>query len=208
LPPLADQAVELPGIPVAFRWATTPEAWNVAEDGRLTFSAGARTDLFVDPDESRGRAPILNAPRFLGRVDGDFVLSGRVSVDFRATYDAGVLLVWIDERTWAKLCFERSPGGEPMIVSVVTRSTSDDCNSFVVGRSTAWLRIARLGSAYAFHASDNGLTWQFIRYFSLGPLTDAALGFEVQSPTGVGCTATFDEIRFEGRRLADLRDGS
>jgi hypothetical protein len=30
----------------------------------------------------------------------------------------------------------------------------------------------------------------------------------VQSPTGAGCTATFDRIAFEAARLADLRSGA
>ncbi|WP_208867453.1 DUF1349 domain-containing protein [Streptomyces himastatinicus] len=34
---------------------------------------------------------------------GDFQLSARVSVGFSSTFDAGVLLLWIDERHWAKL---------------------------------------------------------------------------------------------------------
>ena len=58
--------------------------------------------------------------------------------------------------SWAKLCFEYSPQREPMVVSVVTRGLSDDCNSFVVDGATVWLRIARVGSAFAFHASTDG----------------------------------------------------
>ena len=51
--------------------------------------------------------------------------------------------------------------------------------------------------------------WQLVRVFSLGrAVADHRLGFEVQSPTGDGCTVTFDDIRFTGQRLADLRDGS
>jgi hypothetical protein len=34
------------------------------------------------------------------------------------------------------------------------------------------------------------------------------VGFEGQSPTGDGCSATLDEIRFLPERLTDLRDGS
>ncbi|MFL5908965.1 MAG: DUF1349 domain-containing protein, partial [Gaiellaceae bacterium] len=37
---------------------------------------------------------------------------------------------------------------------------------------------------------------------------DPAVGLEAQSPTGDGCEVRFDEIRFEPRRLSDLRDGS
>jgi hypothetical protein len=33
------------------------------------------------------------------------------------------------------------------------------------------------------------------------------VGFEAQSPTGEGCSVSFDEIRFEARTLGDLRNG-
>ena len=54
-----------------------------------------------------------------------------------------------------------------MVVSVVTRGVSDDCNSFVVDGASVWLRVARVGSAFAFHASTDGSNWSFIRHFAL-----------------------------------------
>lgn len=48
-----------------------------------------------------------------------------------------------------------------------------------------------------------------IRFFSLDHGTGRdQVGFEAQSPTGDGCRVTFDEIRFEPARLAQLRNGS
>lgn len=60
---------------------------------------------------------------------------------------------------------------------------------------------------HAFHASTDGRTWQLIRVFGLGD-TAPEVGFEAQSPTGDGCTVTFEEIRHHPGLLADLRDGS
>lgn len=172
----------------------------------LTLTAPARTDLFIDP---AGAEPALNAPRSLAAMPAeDFQLSARVTVEFGQTYDAGVLLIWADERNWAKLCFERSPQGRPMAVSVVTRGVSDDANAFAVDRDTLWLRVSRLGPAFAFHASTDGERWEFVRYFALEHADGLQLGFEAQSPLGEGCTATFDPIHFLPARLADLRDGS
>ncbi|MER7448600.1 DUF1349 domain-containing protein, partial [Microbacterium sp. NPDC097977] len=125
----------------------------------------------------------------------------------RATFDAGVLLAWVDDTNWAKLCFERSPAGEVMIVSVVTKGTSDDANGFLVNAPTARLRISRVGNVLAFHAHDRG-EWRFVRAFTLpGAATELSVGFEVQSPTGDGCTASFADIAFERRTLSDLRNG-
>lgn len=109
---------------------------------------------------------------------------------------------------WAKLCFELSPQGRPTVVSVVTRDFSDDCNSFTVEAPSTWLRISRLGQAFAFHASTDGNYWQLARYFSLGPSTVVSLGFEAQSPLGGTCTAHFTNVRFAAGTLDKIRDGS
>lgn len=177
----------------------------------LVATAPARTDLYVDPaGTSSNETSILDAPTLLGTPPaGDFQFSARITVDFAAQYDAGVLLVWIDERHWAKFCFEFSPASEPMIVSVVTRTVSDDANSVVVHGRPVWLRIARLDHVYAFHASTDAQTWSLVRVFSFGEsVEDHEIGFEAQSPIGDGCTVRFDHIGFAGERLADLRDGS
>jgi len=196
-----------PDLPGALREAD-PAVWRGDPEQAVIGTAGPRTDLFIDP---AGSPPSLNAPRVLATVtDGDFQFSARVSVDFAATFDAGVLLVWVDDATWAKFCFEYSPQSEPTVVSVITRGESDDANFITVDSHTMWLRISRTMPSYALHASTDGSRWQFVRHLRLGEAADATvrIGLSVQSPTGEGCTATFDEIRFSPTRLADLRDGS
>jgi hypothetical protein len=189
------------------------EVWRRDEQhSAVVAAAPAHTDLYINPagDDSGDAESLLNAATLLGVPPaGDFQLSARVTVDFRAQYDAGVLLLWIDERHWGKFCFEFSPAGEPMVVSVVTREFSDDANAFVVGDRTVWLRVSRIGRVYAFHASVDGRAWTLVRVFSLGDVvTGHRIGFEAQSPTGDGCTVTFDDVRFTRQRLEDLRDGS
>jgi regulation of enolase protein 1 (concanavalin A-like superfamily) len=122
------------------------------------------------------------------------------------------------------------------VVSVITRGESDDANFATLASETAnnfatlasetanngatlasetakrtvWLRISRTEPSYALHASTDGSRWQFVRHFRLGELPGATIqiGLSVQSPTGEGCTARFEEIRFGPTRLAELRDGS
>jgi uncharacterized protein len=196
--------VNVLGLPFELRWLTEPVSFE-HEGERLRVEAGPRTDWFVDPGGES--APVATGPALVGRAAGDYVLSARVTVGFAATFDAGALMLHADEHDWAKLCFELSPDGRPMVVSVVTRELSDDCNSFAVDGNSVRLRIARIGSSYAFHASTSSARWELIRHFSLGDSIDPEVGFEAQSPTGDGCTATFDELRFEPRRLSDLRSG-
>lgn len=193
--------------------ASHPGVWRRDESrAAVVAAAPAHTDLYVNPAGPDGgdAESMLNAATLLGSPpDGDFRFSARVTVDFRAQYDAGVLLLWADERHWAKFCFEFSPAAQPMVVSVVTRGVSDDANAFTVPDRTVWLRISRLDHVHAFHASTDGTTWQLVRVFTLGEApADHRIGFEAQSPTGDGCTVTFDRISFVRDRLRDLRDGS
>jgi uncharacterized protein len=200
---------ELP-FPVA---PSQPGVWRHDEQaGAVVAQAPAHTDLYVNPGgaNSGDAESMLNAATLLGAPPaGDFQLSARVSVDFGAQYDAGVLLLWIDARHWAKFCFELSPAAEPMVVSVVTRDRSDDANAFVVPDQSVWLRVSRIDHVYAFHASTDGPTWRLVRVFMLDEALDGhTVGFEAQSPTGDGCVVTFDHIRFTSKPLVDLRDGS
>lgn len=185
--------------------------WLVGSD-RVSTTAKPHSDLFVDPSEGGQVAAEtqLNAVTLLGLAPGgDFTFQSRVHVGFRSTFDAAVLLLWLDEHHWAKFCFEYSPAGQPMVVSVVCRGVSDDANAITVVDEFVWLRISRVDSVFAFHASTDGVRWQFVRAFALpSERGELLVGFEAQSPTGEGCDVEFSDIRFETVTLADLRDGS
>ena len=202
---MAAEHVTIAALPMPLRWLAEPRSWSIPDGESLSLTAGPGTDRFADPQLAA--EPTLNAPALVGGPSGDFRLSARVTVDFEATYDAGLLILHASDRVWAKLCFEYSPQRQPMVVSVVTRGVSDDCNSFVVEDASVWLRIARIGPAFAFHASADGFSWEFIRHFALDVADEPLVGFAAQSPTGQGCTATFEQIAFAAGGLGDLRSG-
>jgi regulation of enolase protein 1 (concanavalin A-like superfamily) len=202
--------LKLPSLPFPLEPAGSPPLGCRVQHGVPTLTAEANTDLFVDPAGAE-LGSIPDAGRFVGLPPaGDFTLAAQVSVEFASMYDAGVLLLHARERHWAKLCFEYSPQLRPTAVTVVTRGTSDDCNSFEVDGSRLWLRITRSGAAWAFHASADGSWWRLLRYFALGgdPAELVRVGFMAQSPAGEGCAATFDHIDFQPGAPQNLRDGS
>jgi regulation of enolase protein 1 (concanavalin A-like superfamily) len=182
-------------------WQHKPVSWTLSP---LSITAGPKTDRFISP---QGDVSILNAPSLLFDAVNDFLLSSLITVEFKSAFDAGVLLLYQNERSWAKLCFEISPQDDPMVVSVVTKGSSDDCNSVLINGNSTYLRIAKLGQAFAFHYSTDGKIWQFIRTFSLEPNLDLKAGFLSQSPTGQGCKATFTEIAFAEKTLKAIRSG-
>lgn len=207
--------VRLPNVPFDLKWDVAPEHWEpvvapgLGEAG-LLIEAGPHSDLFVSPDDLE---PTLNAPRLIGVPDRHFQLSALVEVEFASTFDAGVLVLWANERSWAKLCLEYSPAGQAMVVSVVTRDRSDDANSMDVEGSRTWLRISTAGAgspgSFAFHAATDGVHWNMIRHFHLGtgPGDVVRIGFLAQSPTGEGCRVTFSQLRYQPEALDDLRGG-
>jgi hypothetical protein len=67
--------------------------------------------------------------------------------------------------------------------------------------------VSLIGPVVAFHHSEDGNSWHLTRLFTLGA-APACIGFLAQSPTGTGCTARFDAIRWTSTSLADPRDGS
>lgn len=176
--------------------------------GEVELFASARSDLFLDP---RGGAEAPDVERFVSNVTGDFQLSAHVRVEFADSFDAAVLLGYVDEFTWFKLCAELDPVGTPRVVSVVTRDgASDDCNGWAIPTSGQFLRIARLGRAFALHASGDGRSWELVRFFALDIPTDqpVKIGLLAQSPGGEGTSAVFTDVHFTTETLLDVRDGS
>jgi uncharacterized protein len=193
-------------LPLGLEWEIEPAWWQF--DGRtVAVAAAARTDAFADP---AGAKPVLNVACALASAPSDrWQFVAKVTVDFHATYDAGALLIWSDNRHFAKLCFEYSPQGEAMVVSVVTRGVSDDANAWTVDGDTVWLRISKVADeAYAFHSGGDGRRWELVRSFALAGGRPMRYGISAQSPTGDGCAVRFETITLFEAPLADLRDGS
>lgn len=187
-------------------WSHTEGQAHVS-DGVLTMVSAAEVDWInhaTDGDPSRQDATSLGFT-----PAGDFQFSARVQVPGpRTTFDAGVLTLWVDAHSWAKLCFEYSPQGTAMVVSVVTNGYSDDVNSWEVDGDAVHLRISRIGPAYAFHSSSDGSRWDFVRLFRLGSPAPVTVGLMAQAPTGPTCTVRFSDITLTHTTLAGLRDGS
>lgn len=194
----------VPGLPSDLTWQVQPVSWEIDAAGVLHITAGRETDMFHDPAGGPRRA---NAPRALFAPDPLFTLSAHVEVDFVSTYDAGALLIWADDDHWGKLCFEYSPQKQPMVVSVVTNTHSDDCNSVTLARNEVFLRITRLGQAFAFHYSEDGRAWNLVRHFTLHQMANVHIGFVAQAPTGASCAARFSEIAYAPEPVRNIRSG-
>lgn len=198
--------LSLSPIPGDLQWKNDPVDWKVGPDNSLSITAGAKTDWFVEPSGSNWVSSNAPAALFMPPVE-NFLVSARVTVNFASIFDAGVLLLYEREDLWTKLCFEYSPQHKPMIVSVVTRGLSDDCNSTVIDGNAVYLRVARIDTVFALHYSLDGKYWNMVRYFTLGQVEYLRVGFLAQSPTGEGCNVVFSEITYRPEILKDVRNG-
>ncbi|UVK41184.1 DUF1349 domain-containing protein [Mesorhizobium sp. AR10] len=185
-----------------------PEAGRIDFDGNdAVIEAGPNTDWFFDP---RGNAKLRNVPSMAMSIEAPvFSLQAKVTADFGSRFDGGTIFVQASEDTWAKIAFEYSPQRVPTLVSVVTKGVSDDCDGPPFEKEAVYLRLSAQDGAFAFHFSEAGSHWHFLRWFSLprgsGPLT---IGLSAQSPLGNGCRVRFSDIRLSYDPIPDLRDGS
>lgn len=202
-------AIKLPGVPFSLVSEGRPSGHEPRPFSTgVELRAAPRADLFLDPG---GFDVAPDAERFVASVSGDFQLSARVGVDFRSTFDSGVLIGYVDGSMWFKICAELDPDGVPRVVSVVTRDgASDDSNGAPLSEAGSYLRIARLGRAFALHASQTGESWGLVRYFALDVPEGRPIkiGLLAQSPTGEGTAARFEDVYYSTDRLHDVRDGS
>lgn len=199
------ETVKLSTLPNVLTWKNKPELPEAYGVNTLSIAAGPQTDWFYDP---AGRKHCNNAPVALfSPPNENCLLSAKVTVGFNSTFDAGVLFIYADDEHWAKLCLEYAPTDKPMVVSVVTRGKSDDCNSVYIDDNSIYLRLYRQGDRLAFHYSEDGEYWHMVRHFTIGDLQNVHIGFSVQAPTGEGCQVEFSEISYRAGELTDIRNG-
>ena len=156
----------------------------------------------------------MNAPMVLADAQGDFTLVAKVSAQLSGVYDSGALVVYSDEKNWAKVCYENSPQHEATIISVVTREWSDDVNHETLTSPFIYLAVARHGNEFSFHYSRDGHDWRLVRHFDMPIGSRTRVGFTAQSPhfasfAQAGEKADFDalfsEIRFIPAAPKDMR---
>ena len=197
--------VKLSALPNVLTCNNEPKLLETNGVNTLSMAAGPQTDWFYDP---AGRKHSSNAPVALfSPPDESCLLSAKVMVGFNSTFDAGVLFIYADDERCAKLCLEYAPTDKPMVVSVVTRGKSDDCNSVYIDDNSIYLRLYRQGDRLAFHYSEDGEYWHMVRHFTIEGLQNVRLGFSVQAPTGEGCQVEFSEINYRAGELSDIRNG-
>lgn len=202
---LSSPSVKISGIPDSLHLQSGQGRAEVSAD-TLVVSAGPKTDFYVPSD---GGAAALTAPLVLFPASGDFVFSGRVTLDLKTDFDGAALIVYADATHWAKLLVEQSRADLRGATSSVVDGTGDDAyhGQLAPGQASLFLKVTRVGNTYVFYTSPDGKAWQVARSFLLPGGLATSLGFEAQSPLGQGFDARFDQLRFEQRTPKDYWQG-
>ena len=166
-------------------WMNKPEAFEV-KDSSLLVTVVEGTDFFNNPEDS---SVVGSAPYLYQSVQEDFMAWAWVRPDFSGQWNAVALMVHIDSVNWIKFAFENSDATGPSIVSVVTRTTSDDANGVVLGdNESIWLSLVRKGNLYAMHWSVDGENYTMARLTAMPESVQVKIGLEMQSPVGEEAT--------------------
>ena len=194
-----------------FHWINEGEI--VIEENRITLTAPALTDFFCggETTSEEGILPesLCNAPYYYTEVEGDFVLTAKVSHDFKDTYDSASIMVMHDMTNWAKCCFELTDFGTHAAVSVVTiNGESDDANGCnIEGQNYLWLKVCRVGRAFSFHYSNDGRKYNMTRYFLMPETRKIKVGLLAQAPTGNGGKRFYENLSIEKTTVKNIRSG-
>ncbi len=181
------------------------------ENGKIEIFAPKETDFFCNNgaigEEGITPESLCNAPFYYTEVAGDFVMSVKVSHDFKDTYDSASIMVMKDMAYWAKACFELTDFDTHAVVSVVTKEDSDDANGCNIDDNKVWLQICRVGNSFAFHYSTDGENFYMMRFFNLPVDEVVKVGLLAQAPLGSGGKRIYENLTIERKTVKNIRMG-
>lgn len=173
------------------------------KDGVLKILAPAQSDLFCGLDGNIAH----NAPLYGWTVEGDCVMEAKVSFQRTGDYDGAGLILYGDERHWAKCCLEATDFGKIAVVSVIAGGVSDDANGPNITADAVWLRIARKGSDCSIHYSLDGKYYEMYRICKVALPEKITAALIAQAPVGPAGYRCFEQIELKNISVENLRKG-
>jgi hypothetical protein len=191
VPSAADEQIKIKAVPHFFSWINPQKDYRILSDDSVSITASQKTDLFNDAGSGSVAG---NAPMLAFTPDDAFVLTAKVTADFKTEFDGGFLVVYVDQTHWAKLLLEKSHYGPISVGSSVTNTYSDDSVNAVIPGKEVYLRVTKSKEVFTFYYSLDGVKWQYVRYFRFASKGPLRIGFASQSPSGDQCTTVFSKI--------------
>ncbi|MCP9848743.1 DUF1349 domain-containing protein [Cyanobium sp. Morenito 9A2] len=186
-------------------WLNEPPRWERdAAAGRLRLWPAGRTDFW---QRTHYGFEADDGHALLAEVDGDVVLTSRVTAHPRHRHDQAGLLLRLSPACWIKTSVEFEPDGPNRLGAVVTNAQASDWSTQPLAReiTTVWFRLRRKGRDVIADASLDGEHWQQLRMARLQELDEtgtAAIGLYACSPTAAGFLAEFDHVNYSIGRMS------
>lgn len=176
------------------------------DNNRLSLQGVSGTNYFNAPDGSRKES---SAPILLMEIDNNrpFTFTTKLQTEIGHTYDAGALFIYMDNNDWLKYAFELDEKGRRRIVTVRTRSSSDDNNHDIINQDFVYLKISSNIKQIGFYYSLDGTNWNMARLFKNEYSTKLWLGVSSQSPGGKGNMTHFEEMSLTFDPVTNFRLG-
>jgi RNA polymerase sigma factor (sigma-70 family) len=192
--------------------------WGTAidPDGDCAFTAARHTLTITVPDTEHNliaERGLMNSPRVLHEVEGDFVLQVRVTCDFprgakgvteqRPPFHGAGLLVYQDDRTYLRL--ERAEAvhdGTPHNYAnwelrrdgTVARAGGPR-DGGIERHAPTWLRLERRGAwVYGYHSTD-GVTWTALEPIEVSLPRRVRVGVSATHNTSTGFAPAFEGLQ-------------
>ena len=187
------------------QWLNEPPRWErEAATGRLRLWPAGRTDFW---QRTHYGFEADNGHALLREMDGDGLLTCRVTAHPRHRYDQAGLLLRLSPACWIKTSVEFEPDGPNRLGAVVTNAQASDWSTQPLAReiSTVWFRLRREGRDVIADASLDGEDWQQLRMArlqELGETGPAQVGLYACSPTAAGFQAEFDHVAYAPGRMS------
>lgn len=190
-------------VPYLLNPYNTPEKISIVKDSMLVLCSRGKTNLYNSPSNKNYKQ---DAAMLLFHPDSSFILRAKVKANLLEKFDVASLVLFQNNNLWAKLCFENSINKEATVVSVVTNTYSDDCNSSALTDTFVYLSIVKKGDEISFHYSKDNRNWSLVRYFRQAFDNDSLMiGFAVHAIRENNFSAEFSEIYYSGKALVNMR---
>ena len=204
-PGVEQKGVDIPGWGVAFDPLKDAE-FNGEKNSLRIKVTGSRHQLAVAQQ-------ILNAPRIMREVDGDFVVTVKVVGDFKpggkSTNPKGIpfngagIIVFSDTDNFIRV--ERAAVSRGGKVSTYVNfeefegGTRGASHNEVMKGGDCWVRMERKGSRLQCGISFNGGTWKDLTPIQTVWPRNLKIGLIATSSSGLPFTVAFDEFELKGK---------
>lgn len=186
---------------IELHWLNEPPRWERdADTGCLRVWPADRTDFW---ERTHYGFEADNGHALLMEVEGDVVLTTRVTAHPRHRYDQAGLLLRLSPACWIKTSVEFEPDGPNRLGAVVTNAQASDWSTQPLAKeiTTVWFRLRRESRDVIAESTLDGEHWEQLRMARLqemGEVGPVQIGLYACSPTAAGFMAEFD--RFECRQ--------